>query len=863
MTGIQVRKLLLTLLLGAVSLAAAGNVFADTAIVRENWYRSSLNHIETGLTVLIVESRDKRRFVRRLDLDLLGMAPPDAPDLRYKGEWYYAAGSLRKYEIHIDTVAGRAHFVGRVRPHIARTPGSDLLLDIRINEQTLNEPQYVRYYKGELVLPESTMRRLGIDPEIVRTPLLEGNMPLHAIAGENFTLDFPNLLLEMTVPARYLKEYGISIRDVQAETKPVTPGSSLSAIFAYDVAGGADEDEHWNSGLFEATLAGDETTCLSRHLQPPESDELLRLESYCLWDWPRQLLSLAVGDGITRSGTFGQPVRYGGIRFGSDFGLAPGLVIQPTLMLNGSARVPSTLEIWVDQMLTLRTEIPPGPFEISDIPVQTGAGEVRAVIQNALGVREVLSQPFYSDPGLLAPGIKDWAVELGRTREDYLTPDSRYTNRIGVFNGRYGLSRWLTLETHAEAQTASHKMLGIGGNLRLWTLGVLEFGGAASVTENDVRGRAEHIGFSRRGRWLNFGLRRDTTDARFVQLGYAVPGSSPAETAQASLGLNLGFGVSLNLSEFRRRRHDNSEESFRTAALSIQLGRASSLLFSAFEPIEPQADAFYSIQLTVPFGRRDTVSASAGGDRRVTNRQINLQRNLPAGPGMGYRLETGEFNGSAFSSGEVSLQGNAGLFTVGADSFDGDLRSRARLTGSVVMADNDVFLSRWREGGYAIVDVPATNVRVYHDEQPVAITDKNGRTLIPGLRPYQANRLRLALEDLPLNTDIKTADITVTPGRRQTVRAKFAVKTGRYISARLILKHGEPVPAGAAIRYGEPAEAAIVGHDGLIFLPARADRLLRLSVDWPTGSCRVNAVLPDDRKPFADLGALRCVEDRP
>ncbi|HEX7027402.1 MAG TPA: fimbria/pilus outer membrane usher protein [Gammaproteobacteria bacterium] len=855
-------RLVASLLLWVLCMIFAGNVFADANIVREHWYRSSLDHLETGLTVLIAESDDKRLFVRRLDLDLLGIAVPSAPGLRYRGEWYYAANRLKNHEIHIDAVTSRIHFVRRVRPHIARTPSRDLLLDIRINEQTLSEPQYIRYYKGELVLPESTMHRLGIDPETVRTPLLEGSMPLHAIAGENFTLDFPALLLEMTVPAHYLKEYGISIRDVRADTKPVTQAPSLSAVLTYDLARGVESSgEQWRSGLFEATLAGGKNTCLSRHLQLPEGDDLLRLESYCLWDWPQQLLSLAIGDGITRSGTFGQPVRYGGIRFGSDFGLAPGLILQPTLMLSGSARVPSTLEIWVDQMLTLRTEIPPGPFEISEIPAQTGAGEIRAVIENALGTREILTEPFYSDPGLLAPGLKDWAVELGRTREDYLTGDNRYTDRFGVFNGRYGLNSWLTLEAHAEAQTASHNMIGIGGSLRLWTLGVLELGNAASITENDLRGKANHIGFSRRGRYLNVGLRRATTDSRFVQLGYPTPGGSPAETAQASIGLNAGRGISLSLGGFRRRQHDGNEESFRTAALSVQLGHMGSLLFSAFEPVEPPAEPFYSVQLTIPFGRRNTVSASAGGYRKVTNRQINLQRNLPAGPGIGYRLGTGEFNGKDFSQAEVALQGGAGLLTLAGERLDGASSSRARLTGSMVLSGNGLFLSRWREGGFAVVDVPAANVRVYHDEQLVAVTGDDGKTLIPGLRPYQANRLRLSLEDLPLNTDINTAEITVTPGRRQAVWAAFDIKTRRYVSARLVLKNGKPVPAGAAVRFGRPAEAAIAGHDGYIFLPAQPDNRLQLSVDWPTGFCRVNASLPDNGKPFVDLGTIRCQED--
>ena len=53
---------------------------------------------------------------------------------------------------------------------------------------------------------------------------------------------------------------------------------------------------------------------------------------------------------------------------------------QPLLGVEGSARLPSVLEIWLGQQQVMRSDLPPGPFVVEGIPGRTGRGELQAVI---------------------------------------------------------------------------------------------------------------------------------------------------------------------------------------------------------------------------------------------------------------------------------------------------------------------------------------------------------------------------------------------------------------------------------------------------------------------------------------------------
>jgi outer membrane usher protein len=69
---------------------------------------------------------------------------------------------------------------------------------------------------------------------------------------------------------------------------------------------------------------------------------------------------------------------------------------------SGTATVPSTVDVFVNNQFVTSGQLPPGPFVIDRLPTVSGTGDVSVVVRDALGREQVVTQTFYSSTTLLA-----------------------------------------------------------------------------------------------------------------------------------------------------------------------------------------------------------------------------------------------------------------------------------------------------------------------------------------------------------------------------------------------------------------------------------------------------------------------------
>ena len=77
---------------------------------------------------------------------------------------------------------------------------------------------------------------------------------------------------------------------------------------------------------------------------------------------------------------------------------------------SASAAVPSTVEVYANQARTFSQEITGGPFNINNIPLNTGPGTMRIVLRDATGKETVTEYSYYNSTSLLAPGLFDYSL---------------------------------------------------------------------------------------------------------------------------------------------------------------------------------------------------------------------------------------------------------------------------------------------------------------------------------------------------------------------------------------------------------------------------------------------------------------------
>lgn len=178
--------------------------------------------------------------------------------------------------------------------------------------------------------------------------------------------------------------------------------------------------------------------------------EMIRLETTFTRDFADQNRTLRLGDAYTKTSMQGRNIYFGGIQYGSNFALTPGFVSQPLPVLSGLSSTPSTVELYVNDVLRQVSNIPTGPFAIDNFPTLTGSGDARVVVRDLLGRETVIQQSFVTNSQLLSRGLDDWSMEAGKVRRSLGSSNATYGPAFASGIWRHGYSNSLTVEGRAE-----------------------------------------------------------------------------------------------------------------------------------------------------------------------------------------------------------------------------------------------------------------------------------------------------------------------------------------------------------------------------------------------------------------------------
>lgn len=834
--------------------------WAQNSEPREFWYGAALDHRNTGVTVRLFQANETN-YVRRLDLKLLGITPPQVGHEQIAGERFYAATALSEHRLIVDHLLRRAIFIRKQKPHLSSAPSEDLLLMVTANGESIAEPLYFRYQGGELILPEATMRTLGVEPGKIWQQGLEGSMPLHALAGESFVVDYERLALETRLLPEVLRTSQVNVTERRTASPPRTPEPSRaarpSAILNYDMAAGTNSrNDAWHSAFYELTLGQGRSQCQTEYLDTSETS-WQRLNTHCRRDWPERRLTATVGDALGTGGPLAGPWGYSGIHIGTDFALQPNLLTIPARSITGIVDQPSTVEIWIDNALNYRQDIPAGPFELNNIPLRTGAGEVSAFITSAFGQQQYFAYEFYVDRSLLAPGLSDWSLEAGKLRTRVFGGDNQYGEEFVSGQIRRGLHQHLTMGFSFQAtETLNVANASAAFVVSDWL--AIDSSVATSRHHGEVSDLAWQARISHENQWLNVSYQLSRKPVDYYDLARLAGTNAPDETRQLSVGMPLGHGASFNYNEIYRHYDSGLELGLKTAGFTFRLGDFGSLRLSAAHTESETSQAIYGAHLTVPFGNRHNASFSTNTEDGHHWQSASLQKNLPSGPGYGYLADFS--TGDPYQRGTLSFdaQGSAGRLSVRGDSFNGDQRGSLGASGSVLASADGFDLSRRTQGSYAVVDVGVADIPVYHGGQLKAYTNADGSALVPGLRPFERNLIKIRAEDVPLDVQPETLSMSITPGRGEVTKVNFAFKRESYIRGTLKpATEKATIPAGANV-YLDGAPVTVVGQDGAFFIAAQSNTF-SFTVDTSHGLCTVSVNADTTGQAIVtDLGTLLC-----
>ncbi|MCB2055724.1 MAG: fimbrial biogenesis outer membrane usher protein [Geminicoccaceae bacterium] len=666
---------------------------------------------------------------------------------------------------------------------------------------------------GRLAVELETARRwrLVIDPDAVLSFQGQPFLPLDAVDGATWSIDPVELTLTLDAPGAAFQAYALELGERE---RPI-PRTGFGGFLDYDLLATVGEGvDRRLDGLAEAGVFGEFGTLVSSvQLEDVTRDsDLVRLDTTFARDFPDQRATLRVGDGLTTGGAFARAVRFGGLHYGTNFATDPNFVTFPLPAIGGLADQRSVVEVIVDNITRSTSDVPAGPFSIANLPVVTGAGEVQLKITDLLGRERIVTQGYYVSPRLLREGLHEFGYEAGFEREDFGSESFDYGDPIATATHRYGLSEAATLEVHAEA--APERIGAVaGGALRVGRFGVVTGGLGGSLHDDAGSGGFGQATLESTLGPLNLSLRTRYAGADFRQHGDGP--NTPRRVDEARLGVDLGRAGRLGLFALNQSRRERRDSRAVSASYTVPLGPGS-LIVNAAHTLTPDAETALTASYTLPLGAQRNLTAQVSGDEDDRQVRAIYRRSRGASDlGLDYRLAAE--TGSARKRVDLRMDyqtSHAGL-RLDAEAVDGDTAGRLGVDGSIALVDGEVAVSRRIGRAFGIVDLAGLEgVPVFLDNRRAGTTDAEGRLVLPDLRPYQSNRVRVDMENLPLDAH-GDGEAVAVPFDRAGLKLDLGIRRYRGMTARLVDASGTPLPGGLFLEDGRGAITALVGKDGL------------------------------------------------
>jgi len=740
-------------------------------------------------------------------------------------------------------------------------PGAatDLYLEVTLNGLATGRVMHVavgadgHYYAWTPNLADAGIRAEGLPAERY--------IDLGAVEGLGFSIDVPNQRLDFMADVGLLGRPPQRLNGLPQERHEASAADG--ALLNYDLyASSNDDGSRMLSAYTELRAFGGwgvaSSTGLSGFCDAGTADSYTRLDSSWVRYSQEDMTQLRLGDFVSSSLPWSRATRMGGLQWRRDFGLQPQQITFPLPAYFGEAALPSSVELYVNGIRQYSGDVRPGSFQLTTVPGINGAGQAQIVITDALGRRSTISFPYYNANQLLKPGLSDWSLEVGAVRQRYGLDSFDYRGQPAASGSlRWGLSDWLTLESHGES-TAGLNLAGLGAAARLGSSGVLSGayarstghteGGQTSVTWSWVRGR------------YNLDLGTQQRDPGYRDIATADSRALPLRTQRAVAGVAFSGRASFSLSYNRLDTEEDGRQRYAGAGLSFNLPAGLGLYASYTRALDEADDSTLFGGFSWSFGQELHVGASLQRQAGQETLNADLIRSLPLDGGVGWSLRTQQGQGSQAYQGEVAWRGDYGQVNAGSYAVEGDESFFAGYSGGVVLMDGSLFPGRRIDEGFALVTTHGVpDVPVFLENRPIGRTDRNGHYLLTGLNAWQSNDISVDALGLPEGMHVGATQASIVPVAQAGVRADFDIHPLRAVLLTLVDRQGRPLPLGSSVRLsGPPRAPGVVGYDGQAYIEDPPTHATVAVVTPDRRVCEVRIDLPANAAGITSLGPLTC-----
>jgi len=558
------------------------------------------------------------------------------------------------------------------------------------------------------------------------------------------------------------------------------------------------------------------------------------------------------------SDALGGTLLLGGIGVSREFSLDPYFVHATLPHAAGFVSTPSTVDVYVNDRLVRQEALPPGPFQLENLPVGLGNSSVRYVVRDAFGRASEYASSAYFTSGVLSKGLSDYGYSVGFRRDDLATASLHYG--APALLGRHRLGITDTVTAGARLEAGPGLVSGGPSVTALLPIGEVEF--AAALSRDGGRaGAAASAAYTAYFPFASFGFILREMGAHYANTGLAA-GDDRAKLnthafASVPAGTRLTLVADCSASLFR----DSGRSERCSLQSNLRLTRSASVIASAGYSrgpgVAPGADLL--ALFIYSFGAQTLADVGYTRSGGTSGAALDLQRSLPAGVGLGYRMRA-QTGAQGLADADVQYQGPYGRYEVDYQRLDRANSATVSAAGGLVAIGGGFFATRPVEQGYGLIQLPGLpDVRGFLENQEIGRTDSHGDLFVPNLLPYYGNRLRISDEDIPLRFEVARAEETVAAPVRGGALVRFPVRKRQGLTGRVALMVGgkKITPAFGELRADGAVSA--LGANGEFYLENLAPGRHAATVDHTAGKCDFEVEVPDSPALVVKLGDVTCM----
>ncbi|MDR7101351.1 fimbria/pilus outer membrane usher protein [Croceicoccus sp. BE223] len=560
-------------------------------------------------------------------------------------------------------------------------------------------------------------------------------------------------------------------------------------------------------------------------------DGLIRLDTALRHVSVRRGINATLGDYVSAGSRSQRPLRMAGVQVATDMALRPDLVTYPLPGFAGQVAVPTAIDLIVNDRRFSGGELEAGEFQISNIPVNPGRGEVSVVVQDALGREVVQTARIYVSRELVPVGRWQAGVNAGFIRRNFGRESSDYRDLALTWFGRRGMSRALSLGFSGEvgagiANIGLQAEQTIGGAAMVFAEARLSTGrGSGSL----IRAGVESIGRGISGR-----VEAIVPTGRYADLAAASGDDLPPRQYNASLAFDVSRASQLQFAASRIERRGDDPR------FTLQERRID-LLRSTFRmPLSKSLDVFADVSrrrgdrtsygamvgLSLQLSRGRHAQASAARESGQTTAQASFFRPDVVPGEIGYGIEATKSIVERFAA-RGSYRSEYGRAEIQAETVAGRSAARLNARGTVIATGGTVFARNQTGGSFAFVKTGSVaGVTVTREHRLAGVTDRKGRLLVEEVTPMVPIQFDIDPEKLPDEAVARSTykRVAIVPGA--VGRVDIDVRAWRSVPLLVAEADGTVLPLGTKLTAAS-GDSYMVAYDGLMdFNRLSADRKL-------------------------------------